>query len=70
MNAHRTTFSIFGTSCVVALPPAIDGVPPANDAHDAAWRDPWNGQDPQLARDSASGVRAAPRDGSPPIGQA
>jgi hypothetical protein len=67
MNAQRTTFRIFGTSCVVALPPAIDGVPPANDA---AWRDPWNGEEQQRARDSASGVRAAPRDGSPTIGQA
>jgi hypothetical protein len=39
MNGTNLSFRIFGTTCTVDLPPALDGVPPANDA---AWRDPWS----------------------------
>jgi hypothetical protein len=38
MSAAAFTFQIFGRSCVVVLPPSLDGVPPANDVHDAAQR--------------------------------
>jgi hypothetical protein len=32
MDASRLTFTIFGRRCVVALPPTLDGIAPANDA--------------------------------------
>ena len=36
MIGGELTFSIFGTTCVVSLPEALDGAPPANDTDDAA----------------------------------
>jgi hypothetical protein len=38
MSSAALTFQIFGRSCVVVLPPNLDGVPPANDVRDAAQR--------------------------------
>jgi hypothetical protein len=46
MSGAALTFQIFGRSCVVILPPNLDGVPPANDVQDAA-------QDAQDAHDDA-----------------
>jgi hypothetical protein len=38
MSSAALTFQIFGRSCVVILPPSLDGVPPANDVQDTAQR--------------------------------
>jgi len=33
-GADPLTFHILGRTCVITLPPTLDGVPPANDADD------------------------------------
>lgn len=34
MSGAALTFRVFGRPCVVDLPPTLDGVAPANDAHE------------------------------------
>jgi hypothetical protein len=35
MSGAALTFRVFGRPCVVVLPPTLDGIAPANDAHEA-----------------------------------